>query len=38
MKNLRIVIAGPSISGKISLFNLLEKKKEAPKQTIVPIT
>jgi hypothetical protein len=34
MKDLKITIADPSESGKISLFNLLAKKKESPKKTI----
>jgi hypothetical protein len=38
MKDLRIAIVDPSISGKIIFFNLLLKKKEALKQTIEPVT
>jgi small GTP-binding protein len=37
MSEMKIVIAGPTKSGKTSLFNLLAQKKEAPKQTIGPV-
>jgi guanylate kinase len=38
MKDLKVVISDSSISSKTSIFNLLAKKKEVPKQTIGPVT